>query len=57
MVQSGGHDAAIIDAIKMGRAALENTVPAAGTLLLTEATLTEEGERKTEWAPTPEFAE
>ncbi len=47
----------IIDATKVVRVALENAVSVASTLLLTEATLTEERERKSEQTPTPEFAE
>jgi len=47
----------IIDATKVVRVALENAVSVASTLLLTEATLTEEREKKTERMPSPEFAE
>ncbi|HEU5406338.1 MAG TPA: TCP-1/cpn60 chaperonin family protein, partial [Nitrospira sp.] len=47
----------IIDPTKVTRIALENAVSVASTLLLTEATLTEERERKTEKIPVPEFAE
>ena len=47
----------IIDPTKVTRIALENAVSVASTLLLTEATLTEERERKTEKAPVSEFAE
>jgi len=50
-------DAGIIDATKVVRVALENAVSVAGTLLLTEATLTEEREKKSERVPAPEFAE
>ncbi len=50
-------DAGIVDATKVVRIALENAVSVAGTLLLTEATLTEEREKKSERAPAPEFAE
>lgn len=48
-------EAGIIDATKVVRVALENAVSAAGTLLLTEATLTEEREKKPERAPVPEY--
>jgi chaperonin GroEL len=47
----------IIDPTKVTRIALENAVSVASTLLLTEATLTEERERKTEKAAVSEFAE
>jgi chaperonin GroEL len=47
----------ISDPTKVTRIALENAVSVASTLLLTEATLTEERERKTEKIPLPEFAE
>jgi chaperonin GroEL len=50
-------EAGIIDATKVVRVALENAVSVASTLLLTEATLTEEREKKPERAPVPEFAE
>lgn len=51
-------EAGIIDATKVVRVALENAVSVASTLLLTEATLTEEREKKREPAvPTPEFAD
>jgi len=50
-------EAGIIDATKVVRIALENAVSVAGTLLLTEATLTEEREKKPERTPAPEFAE
>jgi len=50
-------EAGIIDATKVVRIALENAVSVAGTLLLTEATLTEEREKKSERTPAPEFAE
>lgn len=50
-------DAGIIDATKVLRVALENAVSVAGTLMLTEATLTEEREKKPERAPVPEFAD
>ena len=50
-------EAGIIDATKVVRVALENAVSVASTLLLTEATLTEERERKPERIPAPELAE
>ncbi|HVW07837.1 MAG TPA: chaperonin GroEL [Bryobacteraceae bacterium] len=51
-------EAGIIDATKVVRVALENAVSVASTLLLTEATLTEEREKKAERpAPAPEFAD
>jgi chaperonin GroEL len=50
-------EAGIIDASKVVRIALENAVSVASTLLLTEATLTEEREKKPERTTTPEFAE
>jgi len=50
-------DAGIIDPTKVVRVALENAVSVASTLLLTEATLTEEREKKPERTPAPEFAE
>jgi chaperonin GroEL len=50
-------EAGIIDATKVVRVALENAVSVASTLLLTEATLTEEREKKAERAPGPEFGE
>jgi len=50
-------EAGIIDATKVVRVALENAVSVASTLLLTEATLTEEREKKAERTPQPEFAE
>jgi chaperonin GroEL len=50
-------EAGIIDATKVVRVALENAVSVASTLLLTEATLTEEREKKPERSPAPEFAE
>jgi chaperonin GroEL len=50
-------DSGIIDATKVVRVALENAVSVASTLLLTEATLTEEKEKKPERTPTPEFAD
>ncbi len=50
-------DSGIIDATKVIRVALENAVSVASTLLLTEATLTEEREKKPERVSTPEFAE
>lgn len=50
-------EAGIIDATKVVRIALENAVSVAGTLLLTEATLTEERAKKPERTPAPEFAE
>jgi len=50
-------EAGIIDATKVVRVALENAVSVASTLLLAEATLTEEREKKSERAPAPEFAE
>ncbi len=48
-------EAGIIDATKVVRVALENAVSVASTLLLTEATLTEEREKKSERAPAPEY--
>jgi chaperonin GroEL len=48
-------DAGIIDATKVVRVALENAVSVAGTLLLTEATMTEEREKRPERAAIPEF--
>ncbi len=50
-------EAGIIDATKVVRVALENAVSVASTLLLTEATLTEEREKKSERVSAPEFAE
>jgi chaperonin GroEL len=50
-------EAGIVDATKVVRVALENAVSVAGTLLLTEATLTEEREKKPERASAPEFGE
>lgn len=50
-------EAGIIDATKVVRVALENAVSVASTLLLTEATMTEEREKKPERAPGPEFAD
>ncbi|MGD1097533.1 MAG: chaperonin GroEL [Bryobacteraceae bacterium] len=50
-------EAGIIDATKVVRVALENAVSVASTLLLTEATLTEEPEKKSQRTPSPEFAE
>ena len=50
-------EAGIIDATKVVRVALENAVSVASTLLLAEATLTEEREKKMEQAPAPELAE
>ncbi|MDE3196064.1 MAG: chaperonin GroEL, partial [Acidobacteriota bacterium] len=51
-------EAGIIDATKVVRVALENAVSVASTLLLTEATLTEEREKKPERTiPAPEFAD
>ena len=50
-------EAGIIDATKVVRVALENAVSVASTLLLTEATLTEEREKKPERTPAAEFAE
>ncbi len=50
-------EAGIIDATKVVRVALENAVSVASTLLLAEATLTEEREKKPERVPAPEFAE
>jgi chaperonin GroEL len=49
--------AGVIDATKVTRIALENAVSVASTLLLTEATLTEEREKKPERTVAPEFAE
>jgi chaperonin GroEL len=48
-------EAGIIDATKVVRVALENAISVASTLLLTEATLTEEREKKPERATAPEF--
>jgi chaperonin GroEL len=50
-------EAGIIDATKVLRVALENAVSVASTLLLTEATMTEEREKKAERTPAPEFGE
>jgi chaperonin GroEL len=50
-------EAGIVDATKVVRVALENAVSVASTLLLTEATLTEEREKKAERASAPEFGE
>jgi chaperonin GroEL len=51
-------EAGIIDPTKVVRVALENAVSVASTLLLTEATITEEREKKREpVVPTPEFAD
>ena len=50
-------EAGIIDATKVVRVALENAVSVASTLLLTEATMTEEREKHSERAPAQEFAE
>jgi chaperonin GroEL len=50
-------EAGIIDATKVVRVALENAVSVASMLLLTEATLTEEREKKPERIPMPEMAE
>lgn len=50
-------EAGIIDATKVVRVALENAVSVASTLLLTEATMTEEREKKPERAPVPEYGE
>jgi chaperonin GroEL len=50
-------EAGIIDATKVVRVALENAVSVASTLLLTEATMTEEREKKMEHVPASEFAE
>jgi chaperonin GroEL len=50
-------EAGIVDATKVVRVALENAVSVASTLLLTEATLTEEREKKPERTPASEFAE
>jgi chaperonin GroEL len=47
----------IIDPTKVTRIALENAVSVASTLLLTEATLTEEREKKPERTPSPEYAD
>jgi chaperonin GroEL len=49
-------EAGIIDATKVIRTALENAVSVAGTLLLTEATLTEVPEPKSELRESPEAA-
>jgi chaperonin GroEL len=50
-------EAGIIDPTKVVRVALENAVSVAGTLLLTEATLTEERDKKTSRTPSPEMSE
>ena len=50
-------EAGIIDATKVVRVALENAVSVAGTLLLTEATLTEEPESKSGRKSSPEMGE
>jgi chaperonin GroEL len=50
-------EAGIVDATKVVRVALENAVSVASTLLLTEATLTEEREKKPERSSAPEFGE
>jgi chaperonin GroEL len=50
-------EAGIIDATKVVRVALENAVSVASTLLLTEATMTEEREKKPERAPGREYGE
>jgi chaperonin GroEL len=50
-------EAGIVDATKVVRVALENAVSIAGTLLLTEATMTEERPAKSERAAVPEMAE
>lgn len=47
--------AGIIDPTKVVRTALENAVSVASTLLLTEATLTEGREKKTERTPEPAY--
>jgi chaperonin GroEL len=47
--------AGIVDPTKVVRVALENAVSVAGTLLLTEATMTEKPEPKKEAAPSPEI--
>jgi chaperonin GroEL len=50
-------EAGIIDATKVGRIALDHAVSVASTLLLTEATLTEEHDKKPERTSNPEYAE
>lgn len=50
-------EAGIIDATKVVRVALENAVSVASTLLLSEATMNEEREKKPERAPGPEYGE
>jgi chaperonin GroEL len=50
-------EAGVIDPTKVTRIALENAVSVASTLLLTEATLTEEREKKPERTPASEYAE
>jgi len=50
-------EAGIIDATKVVRVALENAVSVASTLLLTEATMTEEREKKSERIPASELTE
>jgi chaperonin GroEL len=49
-------EAGIIDPVKVVRIALENAVSVAGVLLLTEATMTEIPEKKSETAREPEMA-
>ena len=50
-------EAGIIDATKVVRVALENAVSVASTLLLTEATMTEEREKAPDRTPVHEYAE
>jgi chaperonin GroEL len=50
-------EAGIIAATKVVRVALENAVSVPSTLLLTEATMTEEREKKSERTPGAEFAD
>ena len=50
-------EAGIVDATKVVRVALENAVSVASTLLLTEATLTEEREKRPERVPAPDLTE
>lgn len=50
-------EAGIIDATKVVRVALENAVSVASTLLLTEATMTEEREKKPDSGPGAQYGE
>ena len=49
-------EAGIVDPTKVVRLALENAVSVAGTLLLTEATLTDVPDRKDEAVPAQEMS-